>query len=306
MVSGALFYHLFPEAGGLFTLVLSQVWLAPLFVVGALILFRRHTTLAYGDLRNASGWLTMVGVALLMIVPFFKGVASGNEAHMGLLLSILIMDRIVSSIYVRRSTFFVFDMGVMIGLLSMIHPAFLLISIFLIIKLKQLDLATIPHVSALILGISTVWLLFVFLFAEPSLNGVSSLLGDKISPLFRPTFPHLSEIPSVVGGAVFILGNMLLFRETVRGSVSRARFLNRTHIIYGWIAWGLYLFYGFGSYDHSRSFMLISLFFVSSPALYFTDRHAGFRRSLVFSGLALMVLLTEVWPFFPILSSLLF
>lgn len=293
---GAILYNLIPSAKGSFSLLLEQWWLMPILIISSIILLWRHTTLAYGDIRVKNGWRITLSIILLLITPYFFGVTAGNMAHIQLLLVILLMDRFVSSISVRRSTFFLFDVGFLIGLLSMLHPVYLLFIPYFIIKYHQLDIGSTPHITAQILGTITVWVLYLFIFAEPNTDSIYSALSQKIAPLLSPKLPTLLDLPMLLGLMLFLGSMMILFFSIYRGSISRVRYLYLSHLRFAWFIFLINLIYGSGKILLSASLMLIILFFPATPALYFSaSRRTSRQHNMIFFLISLLFAMLAYW-----------
>lgn len=293
---GAILYNLIPSAKGALPILLQQWWLMPILLISSIVLLWRHTTLAYGDIRVKNGWGFTFAVTLLLITPYFMGVTAGNMAHIQLLLVILLMDRFVSSISVRRSTFFLFDVGFLIGLLSMFHPVYLLFIPYFIIKFYQLEIGSTPHITAQILGTITVWVLHVFLFSEPNLNSIYGTLSQKFAPLLSPRLPTIQDIPLSSGLLLFLVFIMILYYNTYRGSISRVRYLYLSHHRFGWFIFVINLIYGSGQLLTSASLMLMMLFFPSTPALYFSaSRRTSQQQNSIFVLISLLFAMLAYW-----------
>lgn len=268
MMLAAIIYQLIPPSEGSFQLLISQWWLAPILFITSLILFWRHTTLAYGDMKFIHGWEVITAVALLIATPYAFGVSVGNNSLIQLILIIFMMDRLVNSLSVRRSPFFVFDIGILLGLLSMIHPAYLLLIPYFLFKFHQLEISSLAHTLSQLLGVTTVWLLFIFLFTEPNLSSIGQGLYTKIAPLLSPSLPTLTDVPLLIAIIVFLISTMIIFYHGYIRSIRRVRFLYLSHLKFSWLLLPIFFIYGNFSTPSLVALVPMILFFASSPALY--------------------------------------
>lgn len=298
---GAILYRLIPSAEGSFQTLLEQWWLAPVLVILSLIFFWRHTTLAYGDMKFANGWVIVTAVTLIVATPYLFSIPVGNSALIQLILMTFMMDRFVNSLAVRRSPFFVFDIGVLLGLLSMMHPAYLLLIPYFLIKFHQLEISSLAHTLAQLLGVFTIWLLYLFLFAAPNLSSIGEALFTKIEPLLSPKVPALSDIPIIAALIIFLVGTMVVFYHSYIRSIRRVRYLYQSHLKYSWLLLPISIIYGELSTPTLLAMMLMILIFASSPALYFSSLRGESRyQSLIFFSFALLIGLVMYWqsPYF--------
>lgn len=223
-------------------MLLNSPWLFVILLPLTIVLMRHHGVLAYGSYRS-----TVIGLLLATLYiggQAMWGLLPVHIGLVGLLLIIVLSDEVVSSLSHGRSPFFVYDMGLQLGLLLMIHPGVLLLYPFFIAKLKSIESGTIRHISALIAGSATVLLLFTMLFAHRSWEGITAYWSSWAIPLTSYRVPHWEVVLISVLLLLFLLVCSVALWLSMRSSTVRVRNAITYHLQLSWLLMALQLLFG--------------------------------------------------------------
>lgn len=247
------------------SILLASPWLSAVLIILTLISVRRHGELAYGTYHARFGGLLLLLVYL--VGQMLLGVTATNLGFIAMLLVVILSDSVVVSISRSRSTYFVYDLGLVLGLLFLIHPVFLILSLFFLDKLRMINSATIRHIIAYLSGHLTILLLATMLFATRSWEGVLQYWSGWIAPLSQLSLPKLLDLPILVLDASYLIAVSVAVFQIIRASTVRVRVAIGYHLQLAWILMLMNLLYGTqggGNY----SFLIPSLFLSGVMAEY--------------------------------------
>lgn len=256
-----------------------------------LVLLYRHGVLAYG--AHVKGWESLVLFGIWVIVP--RESAEQNFISLGcLLFMVAAVELIITSYALHRTPFLTFNVGLWLGLLVLVHPAYFATVPFIYIQLREIQLSTSRHSSSYILGILCAWWLTFLLMAEPTAEGMTSFLLRHVQGITGVQIP-----PRHLWIPITILTLLLLFITTRIVScsgraVSRYRWGAITHI---WLAWIFFILWSiYGAAIHP--FFVIALFFTCSAFTFLTGRGEStpFTKLFVFLLSVGAILFTFIHP----------
>lgn len=263
-------------------------WGVWVLVAISLILLYRHGVLSYGAQRK--GWESLLLFLVWMSLPQVDAVTKFGSM-LCLLFVLGSVELVLNSYALQRTPFLTFDVGLWLGLLSLVHPAFLLICPFIYIQLRSIHLATTQHTSAYLLGILSAWWLVLLVMAEPTWEGVNAFVHQHLRG-----FTEFQLLPRALWPSAGLYVALLLF-ITARTSALFGRAVNRhrwslvTHLWLAWLFGILWMIYG----GRVHSFFVASLFFTSASFTFLTGRgEASLFTKLFVILLSLAAIVTTI------------
>lgn len=260
-----------PSLGGWWLRCISSPWLFVALLIVGVLSVRRHGVLSYGSYK-ATFWglffaLVCFGEQMLW------GFNSANIGLIALLIIVMLSDSIVDSISHSRSPFFVYDIGLLLGLLFIIHPAFLLLIPYFILKLRRIKSGTIKHIIALLVGVLTILLIATISFARRDWSGVVGYWASWLVPIKEIHWGDLKDVVIMLLNAIYLMISSFAIWQLYHSSTIRVRAAISFHLQLAWILMALHLF--FGSENYHLGFLLGSLFLCSTMVDYLlTDKHS--------------------------------
>lgn len=291
----SLVSHFLPNLEEWWSVLLASPWLTLVFVILTLVSVRRHGELAYGTYH--AKLLGLILLAVYLVGQVLLGISSTNLGFIAMLLVVTLSDSIVVSISRSRSTYFVYDLGLVLALLFLIHPAFLILSLFFVDKLRMINSASIKHILAYIAGHLTILALATMLFATRSWEGVLLYWKGWIVPMGGLSFPHIKEIPLLLFDTIYLAAITLGVLQVIRSSTVRVRKMMSYHLQLSWVLMLIHLVYGLRG-GTNYAFLIPSLFLSGGIADYLLT-----QRQTKWLSLALLLILTatvgiRVWLYF--------
>lgn len=264
--------------------LLASPWFSAVLILLALLSVRRHGELAYGTYHARL-------IGLLLFVAYLVGqvlfdVTATNLGFLAMVLIMMLSDGIVVSISRSRSTYFVYDMGLALALLFLIHPASLVLSLFYVGKLRMIKSASVKHIVAYIGGHLTVLALVTMFFATRSWEGILQYWGEWIAPLGDLSFPKGQALPILLLDTSYLVAITLALFQVIRVSTVRVRIVMSYHLQLAWVLMLLHLVYGMQG-EGNYAFLVSSLFLSSAMADYLLT-----QRQTRWLLLPLLVILT--------------
>ncbi|MBR8802005.1 hypothetical protein [Porphyromonas levii] len=254
-----------PQLGEWWAALLASPWLTVVFVVLALLAVRRHGELAYGTYH-----VRPLGLLLLLVylvgVPL-TGIFATNLGFIAMILVVILSDSVVMSISRSRSTFFVYDLGVALALLFLIHPIFVVLLPFFLGKLRTIHSSSLRHIIAYVAGYLTILALATMLFATRSWAGILQYWSGWIAPLGALHWPKLLDIPLLVLDTAYLVVVSVAVSQMIRASTVRVRVAMGYHIQLAWVLMLMNLLYGVQG-EGNYGFLLSSLFLSGAIADY--------------------------------------
>lgn len=272
--------------------VVEQQWLLIPLSILCLIISRRHSILSYGS--QSKNWWIYLAVTALSMLGYSKGLPEGLVAQLQLFSVVLLMDNVINSLQLQRSPFFTFNLGLLIGLLSLTHTSYLLFGFLLAMKCSHLDFNTPRHYSSMFMGILTPWLFFFFLTTTPSWPSIQNMLYSIFQPIWGFAF---STRASLLQSGVILLYALLAtstYYQSYLTSTIRTRYVIRMHQQIGWLFLLLHFLYGASDNLFNSGFLITGLFFLSQPITYFTTLPIPSNRFLPFLFATLTILLIGI------------
>lgn len=237
--------------------ILASPWLSVVFIILALLSVRRHSELAYGTYH--SRFLGIFFFLLYLVGQVFLSVSATNLGFMALILVVILSDSVVASISRSRSTYFVYDLGVALGLLFLIHPIFLILSIYYLGKLRMINSATVRHIVAYLGGHLTILALATMLFSTRSWEGILQYWNGWIAPLGELRLPALIDLPILLLDTSYLVAISVAVFQIIRASTVRIRVAMGYHLQLAWILMLMNLVYGIQG-EGNYVFLISSLF----------------------------------------------
>lgn len=296
--------ELLPQYEEWWQLLSTSPWL-----MGAMLLFvvlsaLRHGELAYGSSRSTFlGWVIIIlyfGAHLIGEVSVNNQAlinqALINQAMWGLIFMIMLSDGIVSSLSHERSPFLVYNLGLLLGLLLLVHPGSLLLYPFYLYMLRGIKSASGRHVTALLLGGLSIIALMVMLFAHRSLGGIEEYLTAWALPAIQLEWPALNRLPLLVIDVIYLLFISVATNQSMRSSVVRVRGALRYHIVLVWLLMVLHIIYGVRADGH-QTFITSAIFFECIMTIHFMKEKTTRWVALPLGLLAIAYLAIRGWAY---------
>lgn len=278
--------------------VLQQIWpgaketLAELMsqpiTVGALALLLmgllyHHCLLCYGSRRLLLVPLLLFGLLVLALLRQLPTDVSAL-ALVSTVPVIAFVELMVVAYARHYSPFLTFNSGLLVALLTLIHPGYLLLLPVQLQKSERLGLNTARHHSALLLGLLTTLIIALLLTIPPELSVIKETLREYFMPLGAITSPDGLSPFYFAGIGIIFVGLSVQSYFTQQRSLSRYRWMLLLHIMMMWLMILLFLFYG-GQYGY----LIGALFFCSSSAHYLlvSSLHTLPLKLALFGGVVL-------------------
>ncbi|MDD7559710.1 MAG: hypothetical protein SOW44_02470 [Porphyromonas sp.] len=230
------------------------LWLSALLFI---VLLHRHNVLGYGSERDT-------GLAELFLLGTLS--ALPHDGALPLLWAVLTgvlfvetVSRVLLSYALKRGPVIAFEVGFGLGLLSVIHPAYVLFAPYLLYKFSRLRLLSSKHFSAFVMAFVAAWWLSVVLFAEPSVAGLWSFAVGRVSLLSGIAFPEGKTLLFLIGLLVILIAVSAKVYVLSPRSIARHKWVLVFQISVAWMAFALAV-----PYSDRLSFPVITLFFLSS------------------------------------------
>ena len=231
----------------------------------AVILLYRHGVLAYASQKK--GWESLALFTCWLLIPNHN--VSTN--FIGLVCIIILLwsvELVITSYALHRTPFMTFDVGFWLGVLSLIHPGYLLITPFIYIQLRTIKLTSAQHTSSYILGVLVAWWLSLLIFAEPSLDGIIQYLYKHVEAFTQISLPESSKWVIVGLYAAVLTFISVEVSSRFGRAVSRYRWGVVTHL---WLSWLFLLIWcAFGATE--QVFFIASLFFTGASFTFLEGR----------------------------------
>ena len=230
-------------------------WLSALLLI---VLLHRHNVLGYGSERD-TGLAELFLLGTLSALPHGSGFLPMLWAVLTGILFVESASRVLLSYALKRSPVVAFEVGFGVGLLSVIHPAYLLFAPYLLYKFSRLRLLSAKHFSAFVMAVVAAWWLSEVLFAEPSVAGLWSFAVGRASLLVEITFPSGKMLLYLIGLLVILISVSAEVYVLSPRSIARHKWILIFQISVAWMAFALAVLY-----SDRLSFPVITLFFLSS------------------------------------------
>lgn len=291
----SLMSQFLPQLEEWWGILLASPWLIAVFMILTLVSIRRHGELAYGSYR------AMVFGPLFLIIylaaQVLLGVSVTNLGFLSMFMVVILADRVVVSLSRSRSTFFVYDLGLILALLFLIHPAFLILSFFFLLKLRMIKSATFKHILAYIAGHLTILALATMFFATRSWESLLQYWSGWVAPLADLHFPKLVEVPLLVLDTIYLGAISIAVTQVIRASTVRVRVVMSMHLQLAWVLMVLHLLYGLQGAGNF-GFLITSLYFSGVIADYLlTERRTKWLLLTLFVVL-MAVVGVRIWIYF--------
>lgn len=284
--------HLIPRYEEWWDILISSPWLVALALLFVLLSAQRHGELAYGSSR--SSLLSWVVVAIYFASHLMVEVRVVNLALWGLLFMIMLSDGIISSLSHPRSPFMVYNLGLLLGLLFLVHPGSLLLYPFFIYKLRSIKSLSGRHVTALFLGSLTIVSLLTMLYAERSIAGVKTFLSDLVAPVTQIGLPELRVVPLLAIDLLFLIFVTIAANQSMQSSVVRVRDAMSYHLQLVWLLMLLHLLYGLQGVV-SNAYILGIAFFGGMMSVHFMTQKGTCWVALPLGIIAVTTLILQLW-----------
>lgn len=261
--------------------------LMALLVILLAISIRRHSLLYYGSK------LTHGAAPLLLILFYLPLIATGNPGIFFTMLLVLLTYEMLLNGYGRPARpYRTFNVGALVALLALIHPAWLLTLPLVLYRLYRIEHLDKRSIASLLLGLTSIIWVAVLLMVQPSIIGLQSFAQQHLHPLLEPQLPH-HDINSVYIAQAVLLGALTIYYYSFRNrALERHRFFAACHISFAWCAYLLQLLY---NEDGTHlSFQAATLYFsVVLLQLFYRTTREKLWVTLV-SALALATLITLI------------
>lgn len=230
------------------------LWLSALLFI---VLLHRHNVLGYGSERDT-------GLAELFLLATLLALPHGDSLPLlwAVLTGVLFVEtasRVLLSYALKRGPVIAFEVGFGVGLLTVIHPAYVLFAPYLLYKFSRLRLLSSKHFSAFVMAFVAAWWLSVVLFAEPSAEGLWAYVVGRASLLAGIAFPEGKTLLFLIGLLVILISVSAKVYVLSPRSIARHKWILIFQICVSWMAFALAVVY-----SDRLSFPVITLFFLSS------------------------------------------
>lgn len=198
-----------------------------------LFLLHRHNVLSYGTHIWESPSMILLGV--LMVSQYSLGYAALSTLILTSIVFVGLCEYIITSIAQPKSPFLAFNIGLGIGFLAFLHPAWLLTLPSFAFLLSKIGLGTWRHYSGLIIGsLGAPWI-GMLLLAPRSLSGVGQYFLRFLEPLWHPALPSGAEWVTI--GLIALLLTILTVYTVViqEHAIARYRWVTHIHIGLSWL-----------------------------------------------------------------------
>lgn len=273
--------------------VLSEPIAALLLSVALLFLLHRHNILSYGShIHETTSWIIM---ALLIMSQVVIGTRSLSLMMIATIILVFLSEYIITSIAQHKSPFIGFNIGLGIGLLSVIDPVWTWTLVPFASLLRKIGLGTWRHYSAMVLGILAILWIGILLFSPPTLEGVTGFVEQAYGALLHPCLPASGE-EWIRASSVLLLLTVVTVSTFIvqRHAIARYRWVTHLHLRLAWYLYAIYLVY----YSAEMPSPLLSIFFCSCCVAAFlrTNSH---RQPLLVSALGISIAALMVAFLFP-------
>ena len=239
--------------------VLSEPIVALVLSAALLFLLHRHNILSYGShIHETTSWIMM---ALLMTSQVGIATRSLSLMVIATIILVFLSEYIITSIAQHKSPFIGFNIGLGIGLLSMIDPIWLPTLLIFGFMLRQIGLGTWRHYSAMVLGVLMVLWVGILLLAPPTPEGVLGFIDRTYGSLLHPSLPSSTDDWLRVSSLLMLLTAATIETMIVRRhAIARYRWVTHLHLRLGWFLFVVYCIY----YSAEMPSPVLSLFFCIS------------------------------------------
>lgn len=274
--------------------VLSEPIAALLLSVALLFLLHRHNILSYGShIHEITSWIIM---ALLIMSQVGIGTRSLSLMVIATIILVFLSEYIITSISQHKSPFIGFNIGLGIGLLSILDPVWTWTLVPFASLLRKIGLGTWRHYSAMVLGILAILWTGILLFSPPTLEGVTGFVEQAYGALLHPCLPASGE-EWICASSVLLLLIVVTAATFIvqRHAIARYRWVTHLHLRLAWYLYAIYLVY----YSAEMPSPLLSIFFCSCCVAAFLQTNSH-RQTLLMSALGIstaVLLVVFLFPF---------
>lgn len=241
------------------------VWGSRVLIIVALILLYRHSVLTYG--AHMKGGESLVLFAIWMIIP--QATAADHFTALLLLLFLLApIELVITSFALHRTPYMTFNVGLGLGILSLVHPVYIILAPFIYVQLREINLSSRQHTSSYILGILCAWWLTLLVMAEPTLSGISTFMMRHTRGIIAISLPPRDLwVPTAI---YFVMLLYLTFRTAgyFSHAINRYRWGVVTHLWIAWLCFTVWVLYGCSV----TSLFVASLFFTCAGYSFLAGR----------------------------------
>ena len=228
--------------------VLSEPIAALLLSVALLFLLHRHNILSYGShIHEITSWIIM---ALLIMSQVVIGTRSLSLMMIATIILVFLSEYIITSISQHKSSFIGFNIGLGIGLLSILDPVWTWALVPFASLLRKIGLGTWRHYSAMVLGILAVLWIGILLFSPPTLEGVTGFVEQTYGARLHPCLPASGE-EWICASSVLLLLTVVTVGTFIvqRHAIARYRWVTHLHLRLAWYLYAIYLVYSSAASD---------------------------------------------------------
>ena len=240
--------------------VLSEPMAVLLLSVALLFLLHRHNILSYGShIHETTSWIIM---ALLIMSQVVIGTRSLSLMMIATIILVFLSEYIITSIAQHKSPFIGFNIGLGIGLLSVIDPVWTWAMIPFASLLRKIGLGTWRHYSAMVLGILAILWVGILLFSPPTPEGVTGFIEQTYGDLLHPAGLPVGTEGWIRASSVLLLLSVVTVGTFIvqRHAIARYRWVTHLHLRLAWYLYAIYLVY----YSAEMPSPLLSIFFCTS------------------------------------------
>lgn len=251
-------------------------------LIATLILLYRHSLLCYGSRRVHLISILLYG--LLVYCDPYRSTTLTVLPLLGTVLVVFFVEQLVISYAQYHSPFLTFNSGTVLAFLSIMHPGYLALLPLHLQKASQLKLNSPKHLSALLLGLLSMPVLFGLLVVPPDRTAVRTAMSGFFTRIASITFPPKESWLYLGGILILIVGVTMQSYFALQRSISRYRWMLALHLLLMWVMFALTLLY-FG-----RNGYLTSALFFCCAASHYLFANSDSSRLLKITAILAVIL----------------
>lgn len=267
--------------------MLASPWMALVVILAVLMLLYRQQILSFGT--RYGGWWDVLLFSIVSAPLLLLGWSTVSSHMLGVALLALMSEIEVAHQGKQRHPTYTFNLGILLSLLTKIHPAFIWLLLPGLQLMHQQDRLSWRHLSALLFGLLSLWWLGALIFASPDLEAILIYLERGVEPLWQGAPPFIEYRYWIIGLGVALLWASVELSMSYKSITVRNRQVLSNLLLLSWTLGILFAVYrqwmfGIGSFFYLA---MQAQFFLKGGGIHRKKSRVGYVVTLLYA-LALM------------------